>query len=127
MSKFGHFSKQYYGNKIEFPKESFLISGISYYKDNCENITYNSKLSMIPDIHNVYDKTAISILYEGFIIGYVPNNDYVKELCKNNISDNLIIINIKQIKHNIGIRVIPETFYKKDKNLEREVFFSDDF
>ena len=35
MSVYGHFTQQYYGNKIIFPEKSFLISGISFYKENC--------------------------------------------------------------------------------------------
>ena len=27
MSIYGHYAQQYYGNKIDFPKESFLIAG----------------------------------------------------------------------------------------------------
>ena len=112
---------------IKTPAYAIVAQALAWVSTGFENLPPTLTILHHTYIHNVYDKTAISILYEGFIIGYVPNNDYVKELCKNNISDNLIIINIKQIKHNIGIRVIPETFYKKDKNLEREVFFSDDF
>ena len=35
MSIHDHFTQQYYGNKIIFPEKSFLISGISFYKENC--------------------------------------------------------------------------------------------
>lgn len=127
MSNHGHYSKQYYGNKIDFPEESFLISGISFYKENCKNIDYKSILSMKLDKENKFDKEAIAILYEDNLIGYVPkSNEYVKNICKEYIQDNLVILNIKQIKNNLGVRVIPETFYKDDKVLESDVFFSDD-
>ena len=38
MSNYGHFSIQYYGNKIKFPTESFLIAGISFYQNNLVDI-----------------------------------------------------------------------------------------
>ena len=59
------------------------------------------------------------------IIGYVPNSE-IKELCKNNITEPLKIINIKIINNNYGIRVIPKCFYVYDPILESNVFFSDE-
>ena len=55
MSIYGHFNHQYYGNKIKFPKESFLIAGISHYQDNLVNISCNSelKLKTSTGIHDV--------------------------------------------------------------------------
>ena len=54
MSIHGHFTKQYYGNKIIFPEKSFLISGISFYKENCSNITYETELIMKHEPDNKY-------------------------------------------------------------------------
>lgn len=127
MSIYGHFTQQYYGNKIIFPKESFLISGISYYKNNCDNINYNTKLYMKHDVDNKYDNFAISILNNDKIIGYVPNkNKEIKDFCINNMDQALKIINIKQINGNYGIRVIPNCFYNNDNNeLEKQIFFCD--
>ena len=125
MSIYGHFTQQYYGNKIIFPEKSFLISGISFYKNNCLDITYDTELLMNFDNENKYDPSAISISNNNKIIGYVPNTK-IKELCKNNITEPLKIINIKMINGNYGIRVIPKCYYVYDKILESKVFFSDD-
>ena len=125
MSIYGHFTQQYYGNKIIFPEKSFLISGISFYKENCANITYDNELLMKHEIDNKYDQFAISITNNGKVIGYVPNTE-IKELCKNNITEPLKIINIKIINGNYGIRVIPKCFYVHDPILESKVFFSND-
>ena len=59
MSIYGHYYQQYYGNKINFPKESFLIAGISFNKENCHEIDYNTDLIMILEPDNAYDNTAI--------------------------------------------------------------------
>ena len=125
MSIYGHFTQQYYGNKIIFPEKSFLISGISFYKENCSNITYDTELLMNHDVDNKYDSFAISIMNNDKIIGYVPNSE-IKELCKNNITEPLKIINIKIVNGNYGIRVIPKCFYVNDPILESKVFFSND-
>ncbi len=42
MSNRGDYTSYYYGNKIKFPTESFLISGISYYQNNLKNIILKS-------------------------------------------------------------------------------------
>lgn len=125
MSNYGHFTQQYYGNKIIFPEKSFLISGISFYKENCSNITYDTELFMKHEPDNKYDPNAISIMNNNKIVGYVPNTE-IKELCKNNITEPLKIINIKIINCNYGIRVIPKCFYVYDPILESNVFFSND-
>lgn len=125
MSIYGHFAQQYYGNKIIFPEKSFLISGISFYKNNCLDITYDTELLMNFDHENKYDPSAISISNNNKIIGYVPNTK-IKELCKNNITEPLKIINIKMINGNYGIRVIPKCLYIHNPTLESNIFFSND-
>jgi hypothetical protein len=125
MSIYGHFTQQYYGNKIIFPEKSFLISGISFYKENCSNITYDTELIMKQEPDNKYDPYAISIMNIDKVIGYVPNTE-IKELCKNNITEPLKILNIKINNGNYGIRVIPKCFYVYDAILESKVFFSND-
>lgn len=115
MSIYGHYAQQYYGNKVEFPKESFLIAGISFYLDNCEEINYDIELSMVSEPNNEYDNTAISILFNDKIIGYVPKEpEYYKNLCNENITKPLKIINIKKIKGDYGVRVIPKCFFNED-------------
>ena len=102
--------------------KSFLVSGISFYKNNCLDITYETELTMELEPGNKYDKTAISIKHNNKI-GYVPNSQ-IKELCKENITEPLKVLNIKLINGNYGIRVIPKCYYAYDKILESKVFFS---
>ncbi len=125
MSIYGHYTNQYYGNKIIFPEKSFLVSGISFYKDNCLDITYDTELTMELEPNNKYDKSAISIKNNNKTIGYVPNCQ-IKELCRENIKEPLKIINIKLINGNYGIRVIPKCFCVYDEILESKVFLSND-
>jgi hypothetical protein len=80
-------------------------------------------MELEPD--NEYDKSATTIKNNNKTIGYVPNSQ-IKELCRDNITEPLKIINIKLINGNYGIRVIPKCFYVYDKILESKVFFSDD-
>jgi hypothetical protein len=122
MSIYGHYTQQYYGNKISFPEKSFLIAGISFYKDKISNINYDTELIMKEE-NNKYDSNAICIINQGNIIGYVPKTN--KELCKNNINQVLKIINIKTIDGNTGIRVIPKCFYQHDICLEKQNLFCD--
>ena len=127
MSIHGHYTQQYYGNKISFPEQSFLIAGISFYKNNCSDITYESELTMELEPDNKHDKSAISIKNNNKMIGYVPKHQIkIKELCKENITEPLKIINIKHIHGNYGIRVIPKCFYVYDEILESKEFLSED-
>ena len=122
MSIYGHFTQQYYGNKIVFPKESFLISGISFYKDNCVNITYDTELVMKYDPTNIHDPSAISIVHNDKIIGYVP---IISKIYCKSITESLKIINIKKTYETYGIRVIPKCFYVYDISLQSKTLFSD--
>jgi hypothetical protein len=111
MSLYGHYAQQYYGNKIEFPEDSFLIAGISFNQANCEGIDYEVELTMKLEPDNEYDSSAISIMYNEKIIGYVPvKPDKYKKLCNENITEPLKIINIKKIEGKYGVRVIPKCF-----------------
>ena len=125
MSIYGHFTQQYYGNKIDFPVNSFLISGTSFYKNELLNITYETELKMKEEKDNKYDCNAICIMKDNSIIGYVPNKDTIKDICKDNINEKLKIINIKIINGNTGIRVIPNCFYEYDPILEKQILFCD--
>jgi hypothetical protein len=129
---FTHSGGYYYANnnnnQIVFPEKSFLIKGISHFKENCLGIQYDSELTMMFEPNNEYDKDAICIMYNDKQIGYVPKDTIgmeVKEFCKNNIDEPLKIINIKMVSGNAsyGIRVIPKCFYKQDVNLENKIFF----
>lgn len=110
MSKYGHYTQQYFSS-VEFPKESFTISGISFYQENCKNINYNAELKMFHESDNCFDSTAIAIYKDNNKIGYVPNNQSIKELCNKHINEPLFVINIKTIKNITGIRVIPKQYF----------------
>ena len=111
MSLYGHYRQQYYGNKIDFPEESFLIAGISFNQGNREEINYDVDLTMKLEPDNEYDSSAISIMYNEKLIGYVPktDTDKYKKLCNENITEPLKIINIKKIEGKYGVRVIPKS------------------
>lgn len=116
------------GNNIIFPEQSFLVAGISFNKENCLDVTYNTEMTMEFEPNNIYDKTAIVIKNNNKTIGYVPNSQsQIKQMCKENITQPLKIINIKIINGNYGIRVIPKCFYVVDKILESKIFFSNDY
>ena len=115
MSANIHYIQQYQGKKVDFPEQSFLIAGISFYQDNVEGIGYDSLLSMIREPENKYDSTAIRIEWDGKRLGYVPAKEgNYKELCGKYIDEKLRVINIKGAGKNIGVRVIPEKFYNND-------------
>lgn len=116
MSIYGHFTGQYYGNKIKFPDESFLVAGISHYQDNLLEIDLDSNLQLKLEPDNKYDSKAIQILFNNNCIGYVPNNTYFKSMCVKNINSNLKIINIKKEPetNNYGVRVILDKFYTEE-------------
>ena len=120
MSKFGHYEQQYWGNKIKFPIESFLIAGISHYQKSLGDIPINTDIELFMELEpdNIHDKTAIRILYDNNKIGYVPNKNEIKKLCLEELNEPLIIINLKReketINKNFGIRVIPKKYYNED-------------
>lgn len=105
MSKFGHYNQQYFSS-VEFPKESFTISGISFYQENCKNINYNAKLKMLHEEDNRFVSNAIAIYKNNTKIGYVPNNQQLKKLCNKHINEPLFVINIKTIKNITGIHIL---------------------
>lgn len=114
MSKYQHNSK--HENKIPFPAESFLIAGISHYQNNLDGINLNSILQLKTEPENIYDSNAIQILFNNKCIGYVPNQEFFKSMCIENINSNLRILKIKREPENknIGVRVILEEYYTED-------------
>lgn len=126
MSNYGHYNHQYYGNRISFPDESFTIAGISHYTNICKDVTYDSIIRMQKEPENKYDPSAIAIYFNKNKIGYVPNNNEIKQICSKYIQGKLKIINICYSNNCYGIRVIPEVFYNQDESLEREIMFADE-
>lgn len=122
MSVYGHYNTEYFSS-MNFPEQSFTIAGIKYYNDNAKHVVYDDELQMKYDVNNKYDSGAIAIYNKESQIGYVPNKEYYKKICNENIRETLKIINIKSIKGQKGIRVIPERFY--DESLIKEAHFVD--
>jgi hypothetical protein len=56
-----------------FPVSSFLLSGVSFYKDTIKNIEIGDTLYMTSD-SNKYDSSAIVIKKNQDICGYVPRD-----------------------------------------------------
>ena len=128
MSIHGHFTTQYYGNRIQFPTESFLISGTSFFIEpaNVQHFTSETQLNMKPVSDNKYDPTAIAIMHGDIQIGWVPADPPdVKLMCYSHINEPLRLVNIKRIDGKVGIRVIPDQFYEQDENLTTQVMFAD--
>ena len=65
------FQKHSYIQK--FPTTSFLLSGVSHYKNTIKNIKIDDVLMMTLE-PNVYDATAIIIKCDGNVCGYVPKD-----------------------------------------------------
>ena len=101
------YQKSQYNQINDFPKESFLVSGISHYQHNLEGITYNSEINIKTEPENQYDSNAIQVIFNEKCIGYVPNKSFYKELCKGKLNQTLKILNIKREPEskNIGVRV----------------------
>jgi len=131
MSVHGHYTHQYYGNRVDFPTESFLISGSTYINENnYTGITFSSELVMKTEFENEYDNTAIAVYWEDKKMGYVPNVPETKETCLTALGDDdrLKVINLKKIPnetHRRGIRVIPAKFYidRENDELKKQVLF----
>ena len=98
MSKYGHYNHQYFSS-VEYPKESFLISAISFYQNELDGISLDTELKTLPE-KNEYDDTAICIMFNDKKIGYVPKQfkEYSQPILK--------IIHIKSVEGIKGIRVI---------------------
>ena len=124
MSNYWKHTQQYDSKKIDYPETSFKIAGISNYKSVAEDISYSKELTMKAEPTNTYDSTAIRILLDGETVGYVPNSKDYKDLCNARIDEPLNVINIKMIRGNYGVRVIPREFYKE--GMEDASIFGDD-
>ena len=123
MSNYGHFTQQYYGNRIPFPEESFKIVGISHYQECARSVTYDSELQMLHDPSNIKDNSAIAIYHNDKLLGYVPKSYQI--LCNNYINEPLKVINMKAEAGIIGIRVIPKQLHIPCPALESKILFCD--
>ena len=108
-------SYDYQYKVIDYPANSFKISGISHYQHNAKLVQYSSNLYAYREPNNPYDSKAIMLTYDNDIVGYVPKSMqyYVRELLEQGKSI-FKVINIKSVAHIIGIRVIAEEEYQDD-------------
>jgi len=61
-----------------FPITSFLLVGVSHYKDTINNINIGDILDMDFEPNNIYDSSAIVIKKTTDICGYVPKDSQDK-------------------------------------------------
>jgi len=92
-----------------FPVLSFLLSGVSYYKDIIETIQIDDILKMEFEPENKYDDKAIKITKNNTICGYVPKDiqekilscvpSDVKVIDKRNVKDDIYSLRVEVIRN----------------------------
>jgi hypothetical protein len=90
------FEKHTYVEK--FPVTSFLLSGVSFYKDTIKDININDILDMTFE-PNSYDSSAIIIKKLIDICGYVPKD--IKDKVKSYVPCQVKVIDKRLIENNI--------------------------
>ena len=96
----------YYNTYVQdFPVTSFLLAGVSNYKDIIETIKIDDILEMEFEPSNPYDKDAIVIKCDSDVCGYVPKDTMEKIVsfvpCK------VKVIDKRLVKKNYSLRVDP--------------------
>ena len=81
-----------------FPVTSFLLSGVSFYKDTIKDINIDDILDMTFE-PNIYDESAIIIKKSTNICGYVPKD--IKDKVKLYVPSKVKVIDKRLIKNNI--------------------------
>uniref|UniRef100_A0A6C0APU0 HIRAN domain-containing protein n=1 Tax=viral metagenome TaxID=1070528 RepID=A0A6C0APU0_9ZZZZ len=80
-----------------FPVTSFLLAGVSNYKETIESIKIDDILEMEYEPLNLYDKNAIVIKRNSEICGYVPKDTMEKIVsfvpCRVKVIDKRLIKN----------------------------------
>lgn len=91
-------------SKPKFPHTSFLLAGVSHYTSIVQTIHIGDSLFMTFQPDNPHDSTAICIMKDGNICGYVPMK--LKEKIAQHVPSHITVINKQLIKDDIyGIRV----------------------
>ena len=86
-----------------FPVTSFLLSGVSFYKDTIKDINIGDILDMSFE-SNKYDASAIIIKKVNDICGYVPKD--IKDKVKLYVPCQVTVIDKRLVKNNIySVRV----------------------
>ena len=83
----------------DFPVTSFLLAGVSSYKDTIQNVKIDDILDMTFEPTNRYDSTAIVIKKENHICGYVPRDTKCK--ITPYTPSKVIVIDKRLVKDNI--------------------------
>lgn len=81
-----------------FPVTSFLLSGVSFYKEIIKEINLNDILDMSFE-PNKYDESAIVIKKNTSICGYVPKD--IKEKIKEYVPTKVKVIDKRYVKNDI--------------------------
>jgi hypothetical protein len=81
-----------------FPVTSFLLSGVSFYKDTIKNLRIGDILEMNFE-NNKYDATAIVIKKDDNTCGYVPKD--IKEKITSFVPSKVKVIDKRLIENNI--------------------------
>jgi hypothetical protein len=86
-----------------FPITSFLLVGVSNYKDTINNINIGDILDMDFEPNNIHDTSAIVIKKITDICGYVSkdSNDKVKSYVPSKVK----VIDKQRVKNNYSLRV----------------------
>ena len=86
-----------------FPITSFLLVGVSHYKDTVNNINIGDILDMDFEPNNIYDSSAIVIKNITDICGYVPKDSQDK--VKSYVPSQVKVIDKQRVKTNYSLRV----------------------
>ncbi len=81
-----------------FPITSFLLSGVSFYKDTIKDINIGDILNMSFEPNN-YDSSAIIIKKNTDICGYVPKD--IKDKVKSHVPSQVKVIDKRLVENNI--------------------------
>ena len=81
-----------------FPVTSFLLAGVSFYKDTIKDVHIGDILDMSFE-PNTYDESAIIIKKEMYICGYVPKDS--KDKVKVHVPSQVKVIDKRLVENNI--------------------------
>lgn len=87
-----------------YPVTSFLLSGVSFYKDTVKDINIGDTLDMTFEPNNKYDTSAIIIKKFTNVCGYVPKE--IKSKVLKYVPSQVKVIDKRLIENNIySVRV----------------------
>ena len=86
-----------------FPVTSFLLAGVSNYKDTIESLKIDDIIDMEFEPENPYDKNAIVIKHGSDVCGYVPKD--IMEKIVSFVPCKVKVIDKHLVKKNYSLRV----------------------